>query len=217
MFRHKSVVAGIATAMLAGVAAAAPTVRFNDTESNFNGNDGFQTDLGADGSYDYVTFCVETQETFTYGVVYEYATSSTVKQTGGGGPFNFDTAAGHAIAYIFTAFQASGEAAIQSISGINGLTNSQYRELFQRMIWNKLYGGSTTGTFTQAMIDQLYGAAEGVWSDLGNIRVMNVWDDAETENGAHEDMLVIVPLPSGAGLASLGLLGLAGAARRRRN
>jgi hypothetical protein len=46
---------------------------------------------------------------------------------------------------------------------------------------------------------------------------MNVWDDAETENGAHQDMLVIVPLPSGAGLASLGLLGLAGTARRRRN
>jgi len=217
MLRHKTVIAGLGVAMLAGVAAAAPTVRFGDTGNNSNHNDGFQADLGADGSNDYVTFCVERLETLSLGTVYEYAPSTTVKQNGSEGPFSFDTTVGHAIAYIFTAFQANGEAAIQSISGIDGLTDSQYRELFQRMIWNKLYGGSTTGTFTQAMIDQLYGAAEGVWSDLGNIRVMNVWDDAETENGAHEDMLVIVPLPSGAGLASLGLLGLAGAARRRRN
>jgi len=216
MGKQQAVLAGLALAVLAGAAGAAPVVRLNDTDGNGNGNDGFLADFGADGSYEYTTFCVETQETFSYGTKYEYAISTSIKNAGGAGPISFDTPTGHALAFIFNTFHTGGTAAIQGLSGINGFTTAQYRELVQRTIWNKLYGGNTTATITLAHINQLFNAASGQWSDLGNVRVMNLWDDAETETGPRQDMLVIVPLPSGAGLASAGLLGLAATSRRRR-
>lgn len=208
-------VSAIVLATLAAAASAAPTVRLNDTDGNFNGNDGFLADLGADGSVDYTTFCVETQETFSYGHVYEYTVSTAVMNRGGAGPMSIDTPTGHAIAYIFNAFHTGGTAAIQSLSGINGFSASQYRELVQRTIWNKLYGGYTDGTFTQTKINQLFAAANGQWTSLHNVRVMNLWDDADNQSGAHQDMLTIIPLPSTAGLAGFGLLGLVSRKRRR--
>jgi hypothetical protein len=211
----QAVLAGFAFASLAAAVSAAPQVRFADSDSNGNNNDGFRMDLDANGTYDYVTFCVETQENISLGRTYEYNVSTIIKNRGNDGPLNFDTSTGHALAFVFYTFHTQGEAGIASLSGIGGFTNEQYRELVQRTIWNKLHGGNTTGTFTQTRINQLFNAASGVWTDLGNVRVMNVWDDADTESGARQDMLIIIPLPSVAGLASLGLMGLVATGRRR--
>lgn len=216
MKRTTAIAAGVLAATMVSAASAAPQVRFADTDNNSNGNDGFRADLGADGSYEFVTFCAETQETFSYGTKYEYNVSTSIMNRGGSGPLSLQSATGYAIAYIFTTFANQGEAGIQALSGINGFTASEYRELVQRTIWNKLYGGNTNGTFTQTRINQLFSAASGVWSDLGNVRVMNVWDDADTETGARQDMLMIIPLPSTAGLAGMGLFGMVAAGRRRR-
>jgi hypothetical protein len=217
MCNSKAIMAGlIAAASLAVTANATPTVRFNDTENNWNTNDGFLADLGADGSYDYTTFCVEIQEPIALGVVYEYGVSTSVKNRGGDGPLSLDNATGYAVAFIFSTFDAGGETAIESLSGTAGLTDSQYRELTQRTIWNKLFGGYDNATFTQTMIDQLFANASGQWDSLHNVRVMNVWEDFANQTGGRQDMLVVVPLPSGAGLASLGLLGLAATGRRRK-
>jgi hypothetical protein len=207
-----------ALAAVAGAAWAAPTVRFGDTPSGdtVNVNDGHRADLGANGSWDFVTFCVEVQEPLAYGTTYEYGVSKEIKNRGGQGSLSLDNAVGHAIAHIFQSFVSGGEQAIADLSGIDGFSASQYRELAQRTFWNKLYGGFTTADITQAHIDQLWAAAFGRSNGLGNVRVMNVWVDADTQSDGRQDMLIIIPLPSSAGLASVGLLGAVAAVRRRR-
>lgn len=213
--KTRAIFALTAAAALAGTAFAAPTVRLSDTGGNGNNNDGFWADLGADGSDDFVTFCVETQEFFKYGRAYEYTISTYVTNRAGAGPLSLDNPTGYAIAHIFETFSRDGGSGIAGLSGIGGLSSTQYRELVQRTIWNKLYGGNTTGTFTQGKIDQLFAAALGQTNSLGRVRVMNLWEDAETGLGPAQDQLILIPLPSGAGLAAAGLLGLAAAGRRR--
>ena len=167
------------------------------------------------GTFDFITFCVEVAEPLAYGPTYEYGTSTEIRNRGGDGPLSLENATGYAIAFIFQRFQSGGEAAIAALSGVDGFSDSQYRELVQRTFWNKLYGGYVTGEFTQDRIDALWDAAFGATSSLGNVRVMNIWQDADTEDGPVQDMLIIIPLPSTAGLASMGLLGLVATRRRR--
>lgn len=208
-------IAALGAALTAAAAMAEPTVRFGDSGSNWNANDGFLVDHNADGSYEYTSFCVEIQEPISMGTVYEYSISTSVMNRGGQGPLSLDNATGYAIAYMYSQFRNGSTAAIENMSGQNGMSDSQARELMQRTIWNKLYGGFTTGYFTQGKMDLLFGAAQGQWSSLHNVRVMNVWVDADDQTGAHQDMLTMVPLPSSAGLAGLGLLGVAARGRRR--
>lgn len=216
MVRKNSLIVGaLSIGTIVSVASANPTVRFADTDNNWNGADGFLVDHNADGSYEYTTFCVEVQEAVTLGVEYEYTVSKSVMNRGTQGPMSIDNATGYAIAYIYSQFRTNGYTAIEGLSGLSGLSDSQYRELMQRTIWNKLYGGNTNGFYTQAKVDLLFSAAYGQWDSLHNVRVMNVWVDADNQTGARQDMLTMVPLPSSAGLAGLGLLGLAGVSRRR--
>lgn len=208
------VVGAVGAGALATAAVAAPTVRFGDTDNNWNASDGFLVDLGADGSYDYTTFCLEIQEPISMGTVYEYGLSNSVKNRGGAGPLSLDNTTGYAIAFLFHEYQTGATNSVESLSGLS-LSDAQARELLQRTIWNKLYGGHTDGFFTQGKIDLLFTAAQGQWQSLRNVRVMNVWVDADNQTGARQDMLTMVPLPSSAGLAGLGLLCIS--ARRRRS
>jgi hypothetical protein len=54
-------------------------------------------------------------------------------------------------------------------------------------------------------------------SGANYVRVMNVWktEFGRTQDDAAQDMLIIIPLPSVAGMSFAGLLGLAAARRRR--
>jgi hypothetical protein len=90
-------------------------------------------------------------------------------------------------------------------------------------IEDELVGVDFTGHSQYANAMALEQAAQdaidnGDWSGLGKVRVMNVWVQGQegTEQGARQDTLIIVPLPSGAGLAGVGLLGLGLVSRRRR-
>lgn len=216
MLSTKKIAMGaLGVGLFAAAVTAAPTVRFADTEGNWNANDGFLVDLGADGSYEYTSFCVEIQEPIAMGTIFEYGISTSVMNRGGDGPLSLDTATGHAIAFLYSQFRSGSTGAIEGLSGLNGMSDSQARELTQRTIWNKLYGGHTSGYFTQGKIDLLFSAAMGQWTSLHNVRVMNIWVDADGQTGARQDLLTMVPLPSSAGLAGLGLLGLAGRGRRR--
>lgn len=213
---HSFLTVVLVSAATVGVADAAPTVRFGDVpDGAFNSSDGHRADLGADGTFDYITFCIEVAEPLSYGTVYEYGISTEIRNRGGDGPLSLENDTGYAIAYIFQTFQDGGEAAIAALSGVGGLSDSQYRELVQRTFWNKLYGGYTTSDINQAKINALWNAAFGKTDSLGNVRVMNVWQDADNMQGGIQDMLIIVPLPSAAGLASVGLLGFAAVRRRR--
>jgi hypothetical protein len=54
----------------------------------------------------------------------------------------------------------------------------------------------------------------GNWIGTGNVQIMNVYTNSSRVD--YQDMLVIVPLPGGAGLAAMGLAGLTGIAALRR-
>lgn len=206
----------VVIAVLAGAACTAigaNKVRLDYTTDG-TGEQGFRMDLGANGSWDYVTFCVEIDETFSPGTVYEYNVSKAVKYNGGGGGINFDTTTGHTIAYVFDTFHRLGEAGVRSLdSDLSGLSNPATREVVQRMIWHQLYGGYLGSYATE--ISELWNAAFGKWDNLHNVRVANLWEDAELETGPHQDMIIVIPMPAPAGLAGVGLLGLVAARRRR--
>ncbi|QKK07427.1 MAG: hypothetical protein HND58_04165 [Planctomycetota bacterium] len=223
----KKILGVLAVGCLAGSAMAGPQVRFYNTDGSDN-EDGFTADLGANGysnpTGDYVTFCVETLEHFGYGTTYEYLISDQVRDNGGNGNLALNTQAGRRVAWLYKEFATGGAAAIRALdAAFSGFTDQQTRELLQRYIWDRFAIPSNdnwqNGTFTDAMFDTMTTQADagGAQSGLHNVRVMNIYSVGHNGDDAYggQDMLVIIPLPSGAGLASVGLLGLAAARRRR--
>ncbi|MFG0260323.1 MAG: hypothetical protein ACF8LK_08225 [Phycisphaerales bacterium JB041] len=223
----KKLLGVVALACLAGSAVAGPQVRFYNTD-NASNEDGFTADLQANGysnpTGDYVTFCVEVLEHFSYGTTYEYLISGQVRDNGGNGNVALDTTAGRRVAWLYKQFATGGAAAIKALdAGFSGFSNQQTRELLQRYIWDRFAfpGGDqwANGTFTDAMFDTMSTQADagGAQSGLHNVRIMNIYSvghNGDDDYGG-QDMLVIIPLPSTAGLASLGLLGMAATRRRR--
>ncbi|MFG0242145.1 MAG: hypothetical protein ACF8R9_05085 [Phycisphaerales bacterium JB054] len=217
----------LAVGCLAGSVFAAPQVKFYNTDNSDN-EDGFTADLGANGysnpTGDYITFCVETLEHFGYGTTYEYLISDQVRDNGGNGNLSLDTQEGRRVAWLYKEFATGGEAAIRALdAAFSGFTDQETRELMQRYIWDRFAIPSNdnwqNGTFTDAMFDTMTAQADagGAQSGLHNVRVMNIYTLGHNGDDAYggQDMLVIIPLPSTAGLASLGLLGMAATRRRR--
>lgn len=219
----------LAVAALAGSAMGADLVKFYDTEGNGNNYDGFTADLKANGysnpAGDYKTFCVEILEHFNYGVEYGYQISTEVKDNGGNGNRTLTSLAGSRVAYLYSTFMTGGEAAIRALdAAFTGWTDSKTRELIQRYIWDRFaYPDSdqwSNGTFSEAMFDALSLAADTGGAAAGNlfgVRVMNIYDKNHVGDDAYggQDQLTMIPLPSSAAMAFVGLGGL-GAIRRRR-
>jgi hypothetical protein len=220
----------MAAVLLAGacIASGAEKVRFYDTDGS-DSTDGFTADLLSNGYNnpvgDYTTFCVEVFETFSYGTEYEYQISTEVKDNGGFETRALDSTAGRRVAYLYSKFAAGGAAAIRALHGdFAGYTNAQTRILMQRYIWDRFaYPDSdnwASGTlYSDADFDTLTTAADadGAQTGLHGVRIMNVYavGHAGDESFGGQDQLTVIPLPSGAGLACAGLLGVVAARRRR--
>jgi hypothetical protein len=218
----------LSVALLVGAATGAEQVRFYDTDGS-DGEDGFTADLKANGynnpTGDFVTFCAETLEGISYGTEYDYVVSTDVKNNGGFGPRALTSEVG----YLYSVFAASGATGVRALGdGSAGAgdfdtwTDKDIRELVQRAIWDQFaYPDNddwVAEIYTQGRIDFLW--AQAIANNDGSlhgVRVMNVYAAGHVgdESYGYQDMLIVVPLPTGAGLASVGLLGLAVIRRRR--
>jgi hypothetical protein len=215
----------VATAIGAGVAHAGPTLKFVNVNPWGGSSSGgpfevFVTGLPAAGlgqhgagASNYLTFCVEKNETIQQGQTYD-ATVNTAAVNGGAGGGNPDPL-DYRTAYLYTAFikgtLSTDLVAFDSGSAFSYGTASHGTAL-QSAIWKieQEVTGSVS-TLAQRLLDLAAAKVAGDWgSTIGNVRVLNL-----TKNGhKHQDQLIIIPLPTaaGMGLAGLGLVAI----RRRR-
>ena len=192
----------VAVLALAGNAAA-DTVRFYDSGDGTTSGGSFDAVTGLRGTFE--TFCIERNEYLNYGTQYYYTISdqAIAGGLGGGNPDPIDAITQN-IYYGFRTGQLT-------ITG----TATEIADAVQTSIWyeeGELSWSNVTAK-GQALINHFLNSSNYL-AGYDKVKVMNVW--AHSDNtGNQQDMLIVVPLPSGAGLACVGLLGLAAVRRRR--
>lgn len=151
----------------------------------------------------FYTFCLEKNETFAWNTPYTATVNTGATQggqiwdgsqlvpAGGFDPLSPQTA------WLYT----------QYILGKSGylLDNTAKATAFQEAIW-ALEGEINPGT--QSTNSFYISAIASTWTDIGNVRVLNVGDN-------NQDVLTAVPAPAGLALLGLGSMGLAFIRRRK--
>jgi len=211
----------VVLAALAG-SAAADTVYFSDAEGGFNlepyGYGGaWYAHTGERGTF--LTFCVELDEhiyingtEYNY-VVNPYAEKGGIADTDGGDPDkDYLKSTTKKIYYAFR-------------TGVDldkyGTGQAQINDVIQVAIWHLEEGIEVTdylegsygeyGSFSEAVDGMLTDFGALNLPGAGRVQVMNL---SRTYGEYNQDVLIIIPLPSAAGLACAGLLGLAAVRRR---
>ena len=178
------------------------------------------------------SFCIEKNEDLDNGETYDYLVSSKAQLGGIGGgspdPLSAETAYlfhhfwyGTLGAYDFLDLTNDGDA-----TTIGDGRDGSAREL-QKAIWaleDELTTAAPTGGQALKWYNEAVAAvASGAWNGLGQVRVLNLYTEGfsgiNSKPYVHQSQLVVVPLPGAAalGLGLLGMLGLAGAIRRKRS
>lgn len=239
---NKTLIAGLLTGVFAGTASAATlsatllsgltphptgfgsvvTGNYQVTVTDTTG----LTILGGDISSGspFKSFCVEIGETLT-GSTASYSFGVSDQAILGGAspdepqPLAFQTA------YLYTQYRAiiagGGSGSIGSESFDQSVASNV--NALQDAIWffQQQFGAGAASTSLSAKAQGFVAAANSAgWTSIGNVRVLNIGgpttggDGTQYPNGANQDLLVLIPLPQGVGLATAGLLVL-GARRRR--
>jgi hypothetical protein len=178
---------------------------------NFTGNAEFSAgNLGVPvpstpvAANQFLTFCVEDNEFISFGATYNVAfnTAAVNGGVGGGNPDPLDPRT----ACLYTRFM---DGSLSSVSGFTyGATASG--DALQQAIW---YIEEEIPSLPAGLSTTLYNSAVSAgWTDIGSVRVLNLTD---SNGGPSQDVLVMVPLPSGIALATVGLAGLTFVRRRR--
>ncbi len=106
--------------------------------------------------------------------------------------------------------------AVTSLTG--QLERIQSATSLQKAIW--FLEGEISGLSDPkavAWVQEAQGAvSSGAWSGLGSVRVLNLWRDHTGGRTNAQDVLVVIPLPSPAGMGAAALLGFVGVRRARR-
>lgn len=203
----------VASFALAGSAAAEPEVYFTSGAGDTGGGIllAHTQDYGT-----FETFCVEFRETLRTheDLTYQISTGSRFNGTGTFDPLDERSA------YLYTEFRNDG---IRDLLGDQSLTRERIANAMQIALWDIESQGVDFSdhpdfALAAALIDAADDAVtSGAWSGLGKVRVMQNWLPGlvGTPEGAQQDTLILIPLPSGVGLAGLGLFGIAAVRRRR--
>jgi hypothetical protein len=158
------------------------------------------------------TFCVEIDETIDLHTWYDAVVNDTAIDGGAppGDPLD------PATAWLFTQYLEGN-----TVGGIDlGNMSNQIAMDLQLAIWyleDEIASSAVTAGQTS-----LVSAAEACgWSDLGNIRVLNLYElnsDHELQENYRQDLLVQIPVPSAVVLGAVGLclVGVGGWVVRRR-
>lgn len=160
------------------------------------------------------TFCIEIGETLANGAHSFNVNTQSIQ--GGASPFNPQPLVAQT-AFLYSTFRAGNAGTI--VAGWNDGSNAHLNAL-QDAIWffqNQLgledvddNAGVTLSANAQLFVDAANAAVSGgSWVGIGNVRVLNMG-----ANSVSQDVLALVPLPQGAGLAGAAML-IAGIRRRR--
>jgi hypothetical protein len=182
------------------------------------------------GGY-FQTFCLEHSETFAPGTTYNWTLSESAHAGGGGAQQdangNWYDPVGSATAYLYTQFWQGTLSWTDTAGALKlydynvGSGRAASADALQKAIWYleneqslSQIGGTSSDAYRMVVAAQS-AIDSGVWSGVGNVRVLTLTDSA---GGVHQDQLFMVPLPPAAWLGFGLLAGIAavGAARRRR-
>lgn len=161
-------------------------------------------DLGGDmyaGSV-FKSFCIEVGETINFGGSYNFDVN-TVSENGGASP-NDPQPLTVETAWLYTQFRSNAGFA-DTNDEVNALQDAIW--FFQLQLGDAV--ATDLSSLAQGYITQ---AQNSGWTNIGSVRVLNVGPAGQ--QFPNQDMLALVPLPQGVGLASAGLL-ILGARRRR--
>jgi hypothetical protein len=184
------------------------------TLTNFEGSV-----VAANGVFE--TFCLEKYENVSMGTTYKAYINTTTQSSdtdynGGAHGGNADPLDART-AYLYTRFIS------KSLTSGYNYTNATSRaadaNALQTAIWF-IEGEDTTALSGKALAfftEATTAVSNGSWSGLGEVRIMNLVTDAGAN--AQDQLImgpatVVIPLPGAAGMAGLGLAGVA--LRRRR-
>ncbi len=204
--KSKLLIATVATVAAAGYATAG-TVKLDVTPLSVSPGGAFKcTSLsGYNGETDsfgtFLTFCMEKNESFTAGQTMTAVINTQTVGASGNVPINTKTA------YLYSNFRAG------TLAGFSG--SAADHGLLQDAIW-MLQGQMAAAA---PGVNQFYDLAQtSNWTDLGNVRVLNMFTYNNNGCQMRQDQLAIVPLPPAgwAGMATLAGLGIARRIRRAR-
>lgn len=179
----------------------------------------FQTGTSGNGIWE--TFCLEKNESITLGTSYKAyvntETQASASAYAGGAHGGFNDALDARTAYLYTRFIT--QSLVTSYSYTNATQRASDANALQTAIWF-IEGEDSTALTGKAL--QFYNEAQtafsnGTFTTIGNVRVLNLTTDAGVN--AQDQLImspsfVVIPLPSGAAMAGVGLLAV-GARRRR--
>lgn len=171
--------------------------------------------------FSFQSFCVEYSEHVKIGATYDYVINTGAVNGGlsgqdpSGGDFDpLDPKT----AYVYTQF-ING-----TLSGSDGTTTYQYdynqgagrnasAKALQQAIWK--LEGEWSDPLTGEALAYYNTANSSTWTDIGNVRVMNLYASGGT--GAKQDQLIMIPTPIALlmGLPLLGAVGVFRSVRRR--
>jgi hypothetical protein len=198
-----------------------------DPQAGYSGEeDGLGIGVPVFGTiFGFESFCLERQETFFPGSLYESVVSDRAILGGNGGPF--DLLDGRS-AWLYEQFRAGTLPGYDFTPGPGRAASSADLQMAFWFIEQEL--GATSNAFvtlanTQAVLAGYVTAnPDGSFTTLsiGNVRVLQIWDVGfvgDPIGHVHQDMLTLIPLPPAAwaGLASLGGVMILGYVRRRKN